>query len=477
MDYDDTGMVKLIYSSAFDKAADVHMEIIEDVSQLNKSAATVFGCESEALKPDDDHVGIHVVALGDWETYGSNRNGDTFPKKACLAYHDTFVKNGALFRHHRNKDRNKNLGALVKSAYNEPMGRVELFVHAHKERARDELHRLSKEGEIPFSMACKVAFDRCNTCGNLRRNARDPNQCEHVVPSLLGKLAEDGSVYCTHNDEPNYFDLSFVGRPADRIAWDLKVASGDTLDSVKLAQVAGLWVPEHLAVTSPQAIAKLELLKKLAHVEAEYAALVERGRPVTAGERYYWHLPKAASTKLDDTVIEQLRAHEPDDVFAGLSKIGVVLDVDSFYKYAFGTDYGDVAPYMDGVRRAVRTVFSHAVKTGETSGVCNERIFDVDSRDARLRTLGAGLVSKAASATAVGPEMEQRIVDGTIAGTKNEMALDNNTKVAFNGDSTMSCLAAKYAAYKLAAVIAVLDQHQNTDNEALHAYAVAQNLA
>ena len=217
-------MTKLIYGDSFPELADVGMRLVEDPAQMRKQASTVFGCNYDDVKPDKDHVGIHLVALGDYEHYSANRNGDTFPKAACVKYHHTFVKNAKVHRHHKNRPGDPVLGKIVKSAYNEPMGRIELFIHADKKEAAPELQKFAEDGEVPYSMSCSVKHDRCTICNTVRKNAQDPRQCEHVK-NALGKLLDDGRVVATHNDEPNWFEISFVTRPADRIAWSLKAAA------------------------------------------------------------------------------------------------------------------------------------------------------------------------------------------------------------------------------------------------------------
>lgn len=466
-----SGMIKLICSSAFDNTVDVGMRLIEDPARLDKSASVIFDCPDTELVPDKDHVGIHLVALGDFEHYGSNRNGDGFPKAACIRYHNTFVKNGHVYRHHRNKDPEKSLGSIVKSAYNAPMGRIELMIHAHKDKAQDELHKLATEGDIPFSMACKVAFDRCSVCGTLRKSSSDPNQCEHIA-TQLGKVAEDGKVICTHNDEPKFFDISFVTRPADRIAWHLKSASGEIVDSVKLAQDEGVWVPEELAIESAQARSKRTLLDKLAAAEAQYAALKDYRR-ATHNERYLWELRKAASGRIADRVIDDLRRYAPEDTFYKLAKAGVILDVDSFYKYAMGLDYGVLAPYMDDVRTAVKGMYLRLAKSATCADVCNDTTFDVDTR--RIPVCSVELsVKEAAAATLVGPAMEQRIIDATIH--NDEIALDSDYEKRSNCNVTIQALCDKYASYKLSAVQAIAGLNKDTDTDALVALATAQNL-
>lgn len=465
-----TGMVKLIYSSAYDATVDVGANLIEDPRQLTKSASTIFGCDYQDLMPDKDHLGIHLVALGDFEHYGSNRNGDSFPKIACIKYHPTFVKNGNVYRHHRNKDPEKRLGQVVKSAYNDPMGRIELFIHAHKEKARDELQKLASEGDIPFSMACKVAFDRCSICNTLRKSSSDPEQCDHVR-TQLGKVSEDGKVVCTHNDEPNYFDISFVGRPADRIAWHLKAASNEIIDSIKLAEAADVWVPDNVAIISPNALRKLEYLKKLSQAEDLYIRLASSS-PRTGQERYFWELRKAAVCKLTEEDIETLRSCEPEHAFNKLAQAGIIMDVESFFKYAMGKDLGEVKPYMPGIKQAVKHIYGSLLKHGECQDVCNENLFDV-SADTYV-PIETPFLQKTASVTFIGPERDHRVIEMTIS--NDEIVVDRNAKIAEDTNMTIGKLAEKYAAYKLSAVEAILSFHKDTDTDALIAVATAQNL-
>jgi hypothetical protein len=465
-------MTKLIYSGAFDSNVDVGLRLIEDPAVLTKSASTIFGCDYDELMPDKDHVGLHIVALGDFEHYGSNRNGDSFPKKACVDYHSTFEKFANLFRHHRNKDPEKRLGQVVKSAYAEPMARIELFVHAHKDKARDELQKLASDGEIPFSMACRVAYDRCSVCQNLRKSASDPNQCDHVKYSL-GRMQDDGKVICTHNDQPKFFDISFVGRPADRIAWNLKTAAGEIVDSVKLAEAEGVWVPDHLVITSHAALTKQGYVNEIARIQWFFDKLAN-DTPRTSSERYIWELRKSAGARLSDEVIEDLRQFEPADVFVALAKEGAILDPESFFKYAMGADYGELAPYIEGTKAKVAHIFGQLVERGECQRVCNDATFDVDTdRMAPPKALRKLAAEIGKQFSVVGPSVDQRVIENTIRSTNVKIALDTNTKMAFNTCVTIDVLAEKYAAYKVAALQAILDGEEDT--EAALAVAAVQN--
>jgi hypothetical protein len=174
--------------------------------------------------------------------------------------------------------------------------------------------------------------------------------------------------------------------------------------------------------------------------------------------------------RFDDDTIQTLRKYEPEDVFRKLAQAGIILDVDSFYKYAMGLDYGEIAPYIDDVRKTVRGVYSRLKKEASCQLVCNDRLFDVDIR--LLPREIPQVQEKTAELTLIGPQMDQRIIEKTIA--NNEIELDNTEKISSNG--TVERLAEKYAAYKLSAVKAILSVHKDTDTDALCAVAAAQNL-
>ena len=411
----------------------------------------------------------------DVQGHNSNRNGDAFSKQACIKYHDTFVKHGHVYRHHRNKDPRKSLGSIKASAYNEPMGRIELFIHVDEKKAEDELSRLEKEGTISFSMACKVAHDRCSICNQLRKNAEDPAMCDHIRYDL-GKKAEDGSNVFTFNDEPDFFDISFVGRPADRIAWDLKVASGETLDSVKLAEYEGVWVPDHIAIESAQGLRKMDHLQAMVGFQSKYIGWFTKQAAVTTGlDRYVFELRKAAGTAPSPASIEQLRNLEPKVAFAVLAKAGVILDPVSFFKYAMGPQYGSVAPYAERVSRVIPYVMDRLVKAGECHRICNDATFDVSVDNTNLRRVPCSLNEELSKQAMAGVNRDERMISVTGDNQVPSFAVDNTSGNCFN-DLTTVALAEKYSAYKVAAVDAILEYHNDTDSDSVRAIAAAQNL-
>lgn len=826
-------MVKLIHSGSFDETIGVGAEIIRREGELNKQASTIFGKEYEDLKPDDKHVGIHVVALGDAEHYGENRNGDLFSKKACVEYHPTFVKYGHVFRHHRNKDPEKSIGIIKASAYNEPMGRIELFIHADKEKAAPEIERLEKEGEIPFSMAClragtpvltrfgvkpieeiceldtvlthrgnwkrvertmrrtadsycRVSFvswggrvleitpnhpvyavsfddiprgyrkdhaehpdkgwrrrhreelhrylkwvpageltgnhymcvpawntgvstvgvdrarlygyyiaegslkqgcvtitcntndvfvdeiekiaewtsvskkphrlsdkcivlncfstqirneleatcgrrcenkkipesirfgsleekfnfvaawfngdgwqdkngmhwsvhpknlaldlqtllssmgvrsscdmirhpekrgrvvskdqteyvvtisnessglfsdiskakdvfikdasktrpffsggylmvpvksvetvdeptevynfsveddesytvyglavhnctvpnDRCSICGSLRKKAGDESECEHVREHL-GELWDDGRKVGTFNDEPKFFDISFVGRPADRIAWNLKVASALDLDSVKYAEFEGVSAPDELACESDSSIRKLGYAKDIVSMQDSYMGwLTKSAAVVTARDGYLYEFRKIAATSLDGDTVSRLREQPVKSAMTALADNGILMDVPTFFKYATGDDYEKIVkPYVPGVERTIPNLLNKLVKSSSASTICND-----DTYSAYAYTSGRVVpqaLQERLSKHASSPK--DLIFEATIDSgnsLKHEYMLDSSKDSCVN-DGVTEKLAQAYLSYELSAIDAAVTGRcgmNKTDAEAL----------
>lgn len=467
-------MVKLTYSSDISDSVGVGGEIVKSASDLKKQASTIFNVEYDALKAPEGKTGIHLVALGDMETYGFNRNADGFKQADCRDRCDTFVKFGHVYQHHRNKDPEKALGEIKCAAYNPDMHRVELYIWADNEKAKDHLERLEKTGEVSFSMACTVPSDTCSLCGATRTGPGDKNECEHIKYQL-GKIAEDGKFIGMINNEPKWFDISFVGRPADRIAWSLKTASGLN-DPVKQAEYEGVVAPDELMVTSERGLRKLALMKELAAMDGKMRGWLKKASFETSEERRLFEMRKLAALNVPDSMLNDLRAYKPRDAFEALADAGVVLGARSFFKYAMGPDYKAVRPYMDGIEKTASEVLSKAVSEGTCSGFCNSTEFDVyDRSDLRRRPLPSAIVTKLAAYGC--DNSAPKIMDVTLSGKTPTFDVDANHE---NSVSSLvsTKLAEKYVAYKLAAVDAVLNSHYgaNRNKNNLAAISAAQDL-
>lgn len=239
-------MIKSVLSGSFDfgdaiaSIVPLHSAGIDNGWTAKRAAASLFDFLKIAELAKKDEELIHLLALGDGETVGANRNGDFFPKAANKKYHPTFLK-ASYFHDHDNKDPKLAFGRVIAAAYNEPMGRVELIIGLGRDKCAGDLDELEKNGEFPVSMSCRVPFDTCMVCGNVAKSRKD--YCKHAS-IMMGRIMADGKMACVRNDFPDFFDISKVWRGADRVAFTFRklekaAAEGQTLGGAELAELFG----------------------------------------------------------------------------------------------------------------------------------------------------------------------------------------------------------------------------------------------
>jgi hypothetical protein len=212
----------------------------------------------EKLRSRPEGRYVLLNALGAFEYYGPNRNGDAFPewslrslampeattaailpiikKKIPLFYapntteygYKSFPIYAHVYRGHVNKDPLISCGDVIASAYNDKMHRVELIVFVYKDRAPDVVEKIDANQPVAWSMGAKLRFDVCSVCMNVALSR--PEYCTHLAQQL-NQILPDGRKVFSYNYYPRFFDISEVRAPADRSAWSLKkVASADTLE-------------------------------------------------------------------------------------------------------------------------------------------------------------------------------------------------------------------------------------------------------
>ena len=313
-----------------------------------------------------------------------------------------------------------------------------------------------------------VGVHNCSVCGNIRSKPGGDDECSHIRDNL-GKIAEDGTQIGTYNDEPRWFDISFVGRPADRIAWNIKVASAmpeelTTMSSVKRAEVEGYTLPDDLAITSERSKRKLDILQKLASAYAQCASwLAGETKPANSRERFTFELRKLAGARLDDVTLARLRELNPGNAFAALGDAGIVLDAPSFFKYAFGPDYGQVEKYLPFVAKAASAVVREAVETATCAALCNDGRYDACplGRFGRPDLTLRSQLAKSAAAYGIGTaDAVTGILETIACGAEPSFAPNGTEKTAEAcgvDPDVATKLARKYVMYKLAGLCAVLD--------------------
>lgn len=216
----------------------------------------------KTVVPREGTTVVLVNALGAFEAYDSNRNGDGFnarpykvgleplcghpgcrPKdlggwvsdEECIPRHYQSFERGGIFKHHVNKDMSKSLGKILKAFWNTRMLRIELLLEIVNDRDRELVRKLA-EGVYPeVSMGCKVRWDVCTVCGH--RAPTRKQYCEHAAAQLRQIDPETGILSAVLNPSPDWFDLSMVLRHADRIGNVMAKIAEDRVYAVKSADM------------------------------------------------------------------------------------------------------------------------------------------------------------------------------------------------------------------------------------------------
>jgi hypothetical protein len=264
-------------------------------SFFKKTAASEkFLYEINQIKLADGDIPVHVNAIGASEYYGCNRKADAFSEKTCKDRHHTFVTEGRNYLHHWNRDPEYNFGKIASSCYNDNMHRIELLVVSNGSDAaarrngghvlpEEFLSKLEKDANIAVSMGCNVCYDKCAVCGNKARTRAqycDEDTCRHpktgeYYPGCkkgLMKIAHDGTIQHVDNIEPNFFDLSYVGLPADRTGYGMRATY---LEHTKTASVQDKPSEEYLGIdkaggfTVGRQLEMEQMLRKLADFERQ----------------------------------------------------------------------------------------------------------------------------------------------------------------------------------------------------------------
>ncbi|MEY4399545.1 MAG: hypothetical protein RLZZ539_874, partial [Pseudomonadota bacterium] len=149
------------------------------------------------------------------------------------------------------------------------------------DKCAEEIQKLAEGKQINVSMAAKVAHDKCTWCGHAAKT--DNDRCSHI-PKYLGELNKRGEMCSMDNIDPKWFEISIVGRPADRIGMSLKLASASRY--IKTAAdyrelYPGFVAPQdddHYIRISKYASEKRQLVKKLAEIEKQIADYGNKAR-------------------------------------------------------------------------------------------------------------------------------------------------------------------------------------------------------
>jgi hypothetical protein len=362
------------------------VNIIHESADLKKLAAVQDELKVEKTANQTD---VHVIALGAYEGIGQNRNGDLFKEAECLEHYKTFIKSGskgkdgkydgrALNRHHKNKPHDPKYGNIKAAAYNPEMKRIELIIGLDNDKCAEEIQQLENGKQINVSMAAKVASDVCTWCGHEAKD--DRGRCEHI-PNQIGELNKRGEMCGMDNIDPHWFELSIVGRPADRIGMSLKLASeyAPKLTSDYLKIYSDFSAPREMQdfLISKKASDKRALVGKLAEMEKHLEGIAVKG-PKDSSEKYIAHEASKINhaDSLSEETLDELRKQEPSKLLKVLAENGIVFSPSEFVKYLFGDKLKD-SSIIDKMKKRLPSGFSKMEEDEEVENdVVNNEKFD-----------------------------------------------------------------------------------------------------
>lgn len=458
---------------------------------IKSAASDIFSKEMlRQYAPDKDHFMLHVIAMGDQETYGPNKNGDGFPKEALEKFHDTFVSDGCFFREHRNRcQTTQGIGSIKASAFNPKMRRVELIVHGNKNKAAKE-YEMAKAGKaLSFSMSCRVPYDICSCC---EKKASSPvNYCDHLKHNMLQYLPEFKKYAFAINDRPKFFDISAVEKPADRIAHYLDYAFPEgeksasfngvitgaqwaDFEGVKLPGTDPTWAPDQLAV-----------LEKLAAAE-EYVqhVLYTKSASLTDQKATFVRdvLPNAFNEELEDKDIEKLRTLQVGTLCRELAKRASILPFYSFIAYATGRTLQETVedPVTKRACHMLPEIFKKLINSdcgcelGNMFSSGSEHSCSHDpANDDEVQKLMDMAEQKFSIKTE--PVRNRVMTIMIVKGASQKFASASNVVLTDNFEKRALALAETYGVYKLSALQDIMNFHADEIDEPQFLLTVGQN--
>ncbi len=309
----------------------------------------------KAVTPKPGKTVVLVLALGAYERYDLNRNGDGFneyaykpglqPTCGCCradngawiaqdevlpAHYGSFEEHGKVYRHHQNTDPMKACGDVFKAFWNKQMHRVELLLGVDNATAPDLVERIA-DGDYPaVSMGCRIKYDVCTICGH--RAPTRKQYCDHLKFQMR-QVTSTGLRAGALNPSPRFFDISWVVRPADQTGYMLKKVAENASYTVRSAAEAGEYldgVDEKRA-----AIQKLSDIDKVIRglpVDHKVSPLSEE--EARSVKNYHAMIQPGIQRMpvMDDTTVQSLSQHPLAEVLSTLSAAGVILTTPEFVK-------------------------------------------------------------------------------------------------------------------------------------------------
>ena len=320
-----------------------------------------------------------------------------------------------------------------------------------------EMEKLAAGKDIPVSMACKIPFDVCSSCGNKARTRAEycdsPDNGGHCkaggLKHNLGRVLANGHVLHADNPDPTFFDISHVFRPADRIAY----VSGELQKAASAGIVSGAELAEQLDVSFPSFIAAESASKAAGQQYAALCKLAAAEQELVNNSEGWAQMLLASHSNVQPSIELNGRPFaKMAEVFRGLADAGVILSLRDFLSLTVKSANDAL---VDAVSSALPNIFSKLVKEADVVETLeNNAFFPADYASETVRVWAEKV---ACTRSLVTRNVEKRAYLAAIRGVKPaEFSLEKRASgVAEN------TLAKHYALYKIAAFAAASEKYQN----------------
>jgi len=308
----------------------------------------------------------------------------------------------------------------------------------------------------------------CTWCGYEAKD--DRHRCKHV-PKELGEINKRGEMCSMDNIDPKWFELSIVGRPADRIGMSLKLASDNNY--IKTANdyrelYPGFVAPDdednYLRI-SKYASEKRSLVRKLAAIEKHIDGVIEGG-PKNSKDKYLAEQKGKINHAdgISESAMDELRKYEPSKLLKALADHGIVFSPEDFVKYTFGAESLKNTGGMVGkMKKHLPSMFSDIEEDGDD--VINDEKYEPSHSDIMpkgIMNIVRGLMDdhslfdKPSHGRIMRITIVKKMPHAKLSGRSHEKEMPK--------EAAIKEIAKQYAAYKLAA-LRYLDSQDKLDEE------------
>ena len=312
--------------------------VLREATSLQKTAAHSPAEDYvRSISPEPGKSIVLVIGLGDHETYGPNRNGDGFPSEPIkgkvtadevLPKHFKSYEKAHVFEHHVNHDPAKAIGRVKKAFWNPHMRRVEVIEDFDHAKAPHLLEKITS-GEYPAkSMGCRIKYDVCTKCGNRARTRAE--YCDHLKFAMNQIDPNTGIQNAALNPSPDFFDSSWVIRPADRTGYMLKKVADANVYDIRLGSYELSDLVDDLSEKAA-ALRKAADIEKIIQGEpaASVSSLTERD--VKLVKKY--HSTKQDQPKDHSKVVQVMITYKPSEAIGTTDALDIPLGIKELMRY------------------------------------------------------------------------------------------------------------------------------------------------